>query len=781
LKKPRILSLLLAIILFSAACGIPTVTPTATITVATDIPQPTAAPELVLDLPAVDGEIAYASFDGNSSKVMVMNADGSNQTDLTSGFGEFSYPAWSPDGQRISMRIDNIGGIAIMDLQDSGNVLSGIQPTTIFSEFSDAPDWSPDGNQLVFMSAGSTGWDINLFSVDTSNISQLPAIPHWIRDPKWSPDGKKILFSADVENNGKSDIYVVNLDGSGLTQLTSNDYYEGSPNWSPDGQRIIFSANANDNQDLFIMNLDGSGLMQLTSDPANEFDAAWSPDGTRIAFVSDRNDTYFENNYEIYLINIDGSAEMRLTNNQSNDRWPDWRPASTANGQLACQSQVTSSVDATIQAGTRFTRPTSFNKIWRLENTGQCTLTPNAFRLRFTDGDLMGAPVSIYMPGAVPPGSSVDIAVQFTSPSTPGIYNSNWQLLDASGIPVPDSSGNPLNLSVNIEVLARGENLLPAPLFFLRGDKDAQQVWRLDTDGYTLTQLTQESSGVTSFEINQVDNRLAYISNNQLVLLDPTNANRQVLATGDVNNSPSHPIFSYDGVFLAYGLGGIHLYNLNNGEDRLILASNDVQNPSERRIYSPKAWSPDGTKLAVSIGYWEWVGDGIISITDGSLLSEFEYSDSSTWSTDSQTYYTANATEPGMMSSTPGLFSISSSPKANLQTLIADSFIWWPQQIPDGSLVYFQGTPDATNFSQYNISLMGAATDPIGQWQVLRNNILNLPAGGFPEADWSPDGNFLVARLFYLPNKISEVILLGRQETPNLFLMQDGTNLRFGR
>ncbi len=781
MKNNPIIALLLAIIIITAGCGLSQVTPTATRVLATDIPQPTMPPEPVLDLPAVDGEIAYASFDGNISKVMVMNADGSNQTDLTSGFGEFSYPAWSPDGQRLSMRIDNIGGIAIMDLQGSGNDLTGTQPTTIFSEFSDAPDWSPDGNQLVFMSSGSTGWDINLYAVNSHNLSLIPTIPHWLRDPKWSPDGQKILFGADVDNNGNSDIYVVNLDGSGLTQLTSNDYYEGSPNWSPDGQSIVFSADANENQDLFIMNLDGSGLMQLTNDPADEFDAAWSPDGTRIAFVSDRNDTNFGNNYEIYLINIDGSSEMRLTNNQSNDRWPDWRPASTTTGQLTCQSQATSSVDVTIQPGTRFTTPTSFTKVWRLENTGQCSFTPNAFRLRFISGDLMAAPVSIYMPGAIQPGSSVDISVQFTSPSAPGIYKSNWQLLDASGIPVPDSSGDPLTLSVNIEVLAGAANVLPAPLFFLRGEKNAQQIWRLDTDGYTLTQLTQESAGVSNFEINPVDNRLAYISNYQLVLLDPVNANRQVLVAGDENNSPSRPEFSNDGVFLAYGLGGIRVYNLTNGEDRLVLASNDVQNPSGRRIYSPRAWSPDGTKLAVTIGYWEWGGDGIISISDGSLLSEFEYSDSSAWSIDSQTYFSANATEPGMMSSTPGLFSISSSSNASQETLIAESYVWWPHQAVDGRLLFFQGMPDPINFSQYNISLMGPATNGDGQWQVLRSDILHLPAGGFPEADWSPDGNYLVARLFHLPSKTSEVIMIGLQETPNLYLMQDGTNLRFGR
>ena len=529
------------------------------------------------------------------------------------------------------------------------------------------------------------------------------------------------------------------------------------------------------------MNLDGSGLLQLTSDPADEFDAAWSPDGTRIAFVSTRNDSNFGNNYEIYVIKTDGSAEMRLTYNQVNDRWPDWRPASTATGQQACQSQAAYSADVTIPAGTRFATPTSFTKVWRLENTGQCTFTPNAFRLRFVGGDLMSAPAAIYMPGAITPGSSVDISAHFTSPSDPGIYTSNWQLLDASGIPVPDASGNPLVLTVNIEVLAGTTSLLPAPLYFLRGEKDAQQIWRMDSDGYTLTQLTQESSGVTSFEVNPVDGRLAYISNYQLVLLDPLNNNHQVLVSGDENNRPNRPVFSSDGVYLAYGLGGIHTYNLTNGEDKLVLASNDVQNPSGRRIYSPKSWSPDGSKIAVTIGYWEWGGDGIVSISDGILLSEFEYSDSSNWSTDSQTYFTANATEPGMMSSTPGLFSISATLNATPQTLIPDSFVWWPNQMADGRLLFFQGKPDPTNPTQYNVSLMGPDPASLGQWQVLRGNILHLPAAGFPEAVWSPDGNFLVARLFHLPGKTSEVVMLGLQDSPMLYLMQDGTNLRFGR
>ncbi|HCC79685.1 MAG: hypothetical protein A2X25_08920 [Chloroflexi bacterium GWB2_49_20] len=782
MKTTRILFFILAIFMITVACGLPQGSPTSTSAPATDLPLQTLPPEPVLNLPAVDGEIAFASDRGDKWQVLVMNADGSNETSLTSDYGEYSYPAWSPDGQRLAMRID-IGtgsGVAIMDLQGSGDSLSGSQPTAITSAFSDAPDWAPDGSQLVFLSSGAFGWDMIHYTVGSGTLSQIPGFSPWVSDPNWSPDGRKILFGADVNNDGNSDIFIANVDGSGLTQLTKNDYYEGSPSWSPDGQRIVFSAQANGNQDLFIMNQDGSGLTQLTTDPADEFDAAWSPDGGRIAFVSTRNENN-DGNYEIYVINADGSSEMRLTNNQSTDRWPAWRPGSTAAGQQACQSQAAYSADVTIPAGTRFATQTSFTKVWRLENTGQCTFTPNTFRLRFVDGELMDAPVVIPMPGAIQPGSSVDISVQFTSPPAPGTYGSNWQLLDASGIPVPDSGGNPLTLAVNMEVLAGTANVLPAPLFYLRGEVNTRQIWRMDPNGYTLTQLTQESAGISSFEINPLDNRLAYISNYQLILRNPANADRQVLVTGSENDGPYSPVFSSNGAFLAYGLGGIHIYNLASGEDRLILADNNTMNSSDRRVYSPRSWSPDGSKLAVSIGYWEWGGSGIISITDGSLLSEFEYGDSDAWSRDSQTYFTARATEPGMMSTTHGLYSIAASLNASLQTLVADTFIWWPYQGADGRLVYFQGTPDPTNASQFNISLMGPAAENLGEWQVLRNNILHLPAGGFPEAVWSSDGNFLAARLFHLPSKTSEVVLLGLEDTPMLYLMQDGTNLRFGR
>lgn len=61
------------------------------------------------------------------------------------------------------------------------------------------------------------------------------------RQATWSPDGKRIAFVRNVKD--KAQIFVMPLDGGEAWQLTSGPYSASSPKWSPDGQRIAFMAN----------------------------------------------------------------------------------------------------------------------------------------------------------------------------------------------------------------------------------------------------------------------------------------------------------------------------------------------------------------------------------------------------------------------------------------------------------------------------------------------------------------------------------------------------------
>jgi len=112
-----------------------------------------------------------------------------------------------------------------------------------------APAWSPDGNQIVFQSNGDpnmTGgaYEIYKMNADGSGETRLTANPwppphNGIYDfaPDWSPDGNQIVFQANrTMDNGmflNDEIFVMNADGSDQTNLTNNGARDRNPDWQP--------------------------------------------------------------------------------------------------------------------------------------------------------------------------------------------------------------------------------------------------------------------------------------------------------------------------------------------------------------------------------------------------------------------------------------------------------------------------------------------------------------------------------------------------------------------
>ena len=164
-----------------------------------------------------------------------------------------------------------------------------------------------------------------------------------------------------------------------------------------------------------------------------------------------------------------------------------------------------------------------------------------------------------------------------------------------------------------------GAAVLPHPLYFLDGSGESSQVWRLERDGVTLSRVTAEEMGVEKIAVSQTDGTLALVSDNQLILVDPGGEDRLLVADGDLvttegeesyfNNQVTSPEFSPDGKTLAYGLNGIHLYDLRSGEDEHVLKNlgNLLNEPFvySKEVYSPGPWSPDGKRLLIMMSYYE--------------------------------------------------------------------------------------------------------------------------------------------------------------------------------
>ena len=87
--------------------------------------------------------------------------------------------------------------------------------------------------------------------------------------------------------------------------------------------------------------------------------------------------------------------------------------------------------DVTVPDGAQLSPGEVFTKIWRLQNRGTCTWTPDYDVVFYSGAQMSGATMQI--PGYIVPGQSVDIAVTFTAPSTPGHYVGYWILRNSSG------------------------------------------------------------------------------------------------------------------------------------------------------------------------------------------------------------------------------------------------------------------------------------------------------------------------------------------------------------
>jgi hypothetical protein len=84
--------------------------------------------------------------------------------------------------------------------------------------------------------------------------------------------------------------------------------------------------------------------------------------------------------------------------------------------------------DVTVPDGTSIPFAHQFRKVWRLQNVGTVAWPENT-TLNFESGDLLGAPIQSVPVGAILSGATVDVAVDFQTPSQSGRRVSYWRLL----------------------------------------------------------------------------------------------------------------------------------------------------------------------------------------------------------------------------------------------------------------------------------------------------------------------------------------------------------------
>jgi Tol biopolymer transport system component/C-terminal processing protease CtpA/Prc len=175
----------------------------------------------------------------------------------------------APDMLKVLFAIVLMVGSAIVALAE---------PRAYFTE----PSLSPDRKEIAFVSGGDI-WTVPA----TGGVASL-LVSHAANEarPMYSPDGQQLAFISSRTGNG--DIYLLTLATGDLKRLTFDDGLDQLDGWSRDGRWIYFSSTSRDIgglNDLYRVGVNGGTPMAVSADRyTNEFFCAPAPDGKTFAF-----------------------------------------------------------------------------------------------------------------------------------------------------------------------------------------------------------------------------------------------------------------------------------------------------------------------------------------------------------------------------------------------------------------------------------------------------------------------------------------------------------------
>jgi hypothetical protein len=346
-------------------------------------------------------------------------------------------------------------------------------------------------------------------------------------------------------------------------------------------------------------------------------------------------------------------------------------------------------------------------------------------------------------------------------------------------------------------------DVLPAPLYFIATDG---QIWRMERDTATFVPITAEPAPVDDFDVSPIDGALAYISGNDLYYADAYGGERTMLVDGPPPQAERDEMYvivemgsvhwSPDGAQIAYGLAGVNLISPTGGAPTTILASDT---PPEAgtipegpiRFYAPEAWSPDGTRMLVNVGYWPEAGTlAILNLADGAQVDLTNPDGlvccNPSWSADGSGVYFAS---PYLGMVVPGLWRADTATGAGV-TLIAGtgqdfgppfSLVSFPQQLGDGWLYFFFASSESYPEGDAALTMYRAAADGVTDRAALRSDGYVIE-----EALWASDSSGAVimdttnADPYTYP-RIGPLLWLSSDGSAAMQLGVDGRVLRWGQ
>jgi len=273
---------------------------------------------------SVSMQFGYTSDHEGNYEVYLRDISGSIENNLTRNPAGDYLCDFSPDGSTVYFNSDRDGNSDVYALNVDTRATTNI---TRDSRNQYGCAVSPDGMWIVTVDSGA-GNDKDIYRIkadgsmhreEWGNLTNTPGI--YEHEPDWSTDGEKIVYYR-IDNDG-NDIWIMDsFDGRNQRCIARMPGDNHGPTMHPDRDVVLYSCTINTTSGIFYYSQSRNASYTFIDSDLEETGGEFSPDGRYVILtVGEPGDIYYAAFPEPRAID-----PVPLVAGSGHDSWPIWRP-----------------------------------------------------------------------------------------------------------------------------------------------------------------------------------------------------------------------------------------------------------------------------------------------------------------------------------------------------------------------------------------------------------------------------------------------------------------------